>query len=308
MQRAAVRYRPALRRPRPAPPRAAAAVARARPRRCATRRAGRILRRGALGAAGLGALGGAYLALEHIGLDRIGRSLVTSSPTWVLVGLALMCLSMLFRAVSWHAILKAALPDSRPRFTDAWQGTAVGVLMSATLPARLGEPSRALIVARRLGRPREALPVVIGTLVSQTLLNVLALVILGIVDVLHRRPVRRPRAGADLVRRRAGHRARCSCSSRRRSCAPGCPSAPRAWRAGCARRAPGATRVRHGLIVFRRPRMGAAAVTMQLGAWALQLISCYVLMVALGLDTRGAPTSAPRPRCCSRSTSAPCSR
>ena len=33
-----------------------------------------------------------------------------------------------------------------------------------------------------------------------------------------------------------------------------------------------ATRVRHGLIVFRRPRMGSAAVTMQLGAWALQLV------------------------------------
>src|SRR4029079_16457020 len=43
------------------------------------------------------------------------------------------------------------------------------------------EPSRALIVARRLGRPREALPVVLGTLVSQTLLNVLALLILGAV-------------------------------------------------------------------------------------------------------------------------------
>src|SRR4029453_14472273 len=46
---------------------------------------------------------------------------------------------------------------------------------------RLGEPSRALIVARRLGRPRDRLPAVLGTLVSQTLLNVLALVILGIV-------------------------------------------------------------------------------------------------------------------------------
>ena len=78
-----------------------------------------------------------------------------------------MCASMIFRAVSWHAILKAALPDFHPRFADAWQGTAVGVLMSATLPARLGEPSRALIVARRLGRPREALPVVLGTLVSR---------------------------------------------------------------------------------------------------------------------------------------------
>ena len=43
--------------------------------------------------------------------------------------------------------------------------------MSATLPARLGEPSRALIVARRLGRPRELLPAVLGTLISQTMLN-----------------------------------------------------------------------------------------------------------------------------------------
>ena len=86
---------------------------------------------------------------------------------------------MLLRAVSWHAILKAALPDARPRMVDAVQGTTIGVLMSATLPARLGEPSRALVVARRLGRARDRLPVVLGTLVSQTLLNVVALVILG---------------------------------------------------------------------------------------------------------------------------------
>ena len=59
------------------------------------------------------------------------------------------------------------------------QGTFIGVLMSSTLPARLGEPSRALIVARRLGRARETLPVVLGTMVSQTLLNLLALAILG---------------------------------------------------------------------------------------------------------------------------------
>src|SRR5205823_13232068 len=59
------------------------------------------------------------------------------------------------------------------------QGTFIGVLMSSTLPARLGEPSRALVVARRTGRPRENLPIVLGTLVSQTLINILALAILG---------------------------------------------------------------------------------------------------------------------------------
>ncbi len=61
------------------------------------------------------------------------------------------------------------------------QGTFIGVLMSSTLPARLGEPSRALVVARRTGRPRENLPIVLGTLVSQTLLNIVALVVLGAV-------------------------------------------------------------------------------------------------------------------------------
>ncbi len=61
------------------------------------------------------------------------------------------------------------------------QGTFIGVLMSSTLPARLGEPSRALVVARRTGRPRENLPIVLGTLVSQTLLNIVALIVLGAV-------------------------------------------------------------------------------------------------------------------------------
>ena len=42
-----------------------------------------------------------------------------------------------------------------------------------------GEPSRALIVARRVGRVRDRFPIVLGTLVSQTLLNILALVVLG---------------------------------------------------------------------------------------------------------------------------------
>ena len=247
------------------------------------RTAARVARRAGMGVAALAAVAGSYVALQHIGLDRIGRSLVTSSPSWVLIGLALMCVSMLFRAVSWHAILRAALPAMRPRLADAWQGTAVGVLMSATLPARLGEPSRALIVARRLGRPREALPVVVGTLVSQTLLNVLALVILGIVmfstvglfagkEQALIWYAAAPVAVVALV---------LLAPALVRSGLPSRSARVARWMR-MARAA--ATRVRHGLIVFRRPRLGAAAVTMQLTAWFLQLLSCYVLIMALGLD------------------------
>ena len=238
------------------------------------------------------AAGGSYLALQRIGLDRIGHSLVTATPVWVLVGLALMCASMIFRAVAWHAILKAALPAMRPRLVDAIQGTTIGVLMSATLPARLGEPSRALIVARRLGRPREALPVVLGTLVSQTLLNLLALVILGAVmfstvglfagrqqallwyavapiaivllvlatPALLRSglPSRSARVHRWLQQARDGHRRACATASS--------SSAARAT-------------------ARRRSRCSSAPGRVQ---W----LSCYVLMVALGLDAHGADLGA----------------
>jgi phosphatidylinositol alpha-mannosyltransferase len=46
------------------------------------------------------------------------------------------------------------------------------------------------------------------------------------------------------------------------------------------------SRVRSGLTVYRRPKLGALAAVAQLGAWAMQLVSCWVLLVALGLDWR----------------------
>ncbi|MGH2956692.1 MAG: lysylphosphatidylglycerol synthase domain-containing protein, partial [Solirubrobacterales bacterium] len=44
--------------------------------------------------------------------------------------------------------------------------------------------------------------------------------------------------------------------------------------------------VRTGLSVFREPRRGAFAAFAQLGAWALQLLACWALFTALGLDHR----------------------
>ena len=44
--------------------------------------------------------------------------------------------------------------------------------------------------------------------------------------------------------------------------------------------------VRTGLSVFRKPRLGGWAALTQLTAWAVQWLSCYVLLVALGLDQR----------------------
>ncbi len=146
-----------------------------------TNRALAVARRAGLAAVSIIGVVLAWLALQKIGISSVASALINSSPALVLLGLGIMCSSMVLRAFSWHAILRAALPRARVRLSDAMQGTFIGVLMSSTLPARLGEPSRALVVARRTGRPRENLPVVLGTLVSQTLLNIVALTVLGAV-------------------------------------------------------------------------------------------------------------------------------
>ena len=141
------------------------------------------VRRAALLLAAAATIGLAAVALEKIGVDRVISSLLQSSPAWVLAAIGVMSLSMLLRSVSWHAILHAALPERPLTQLDTLRATAIGVLMSSTLPARLGEPARAIVISRRAGRPRETMPTVVGTLVSQTVLNVLALLILAAITL-----------------------------------------------------------------------------------------------------------------------------
>jgi phosphatidylinositol alpha-mannosyltransferase len=273
--------------------RPAEAGPRARPRRLPSlepkeapsgrRRAARLARRALVPAGAVAGAGLTALALQRLGLEPIGRSLLAATPTWVLVAFALMCASMLLRAEAWHAILRAALPGLRVRRRDTARATMIGVLMSATMPARLGEPSRALILSRRLGRMRDRFPVVLGTMVSQTLLNILALVVLGAVMFA---TVGIFRGGEDalvvatiaplvilglviatpwLLRR-------------------GKPTRFQRVQQAATTARDAMVQVRKGLQVFRHPRLGGWAALMQLSAWAIQWLACYVLLVALGLD------------------------
>jgi phosphatidylinositol alpha-mannosyltransferase len=240
----------------------------------------RIARRLALGITGALGIGLTVLAANRIGFDAVVTSAVDSNATLVLAAVALMMLSMFFRAASWYVTCQAALPESLIRVRDIASATMVGVLMSATLPARLGEPARAMLIARRTGRMRESFPVVLGTIVSQTAVNAFALAMLGASIV----------ATTDLF----------STSSERIFLASLLPLAvllgvafgPTIVRrngsgriARVARMARDAmVRVRCGLIVFRDPRRGPIAIGAQLSAWAIQLLAAYVLAVAMGLD------------------------
>ncbi len=251
----------------------------------------RTLRRAALLTSWLAGAGLAALALQRVGVGPVAASLVASKPGLLVAGLGLMCAAMFVRALAWHAILVAAPTWRRAKRRDAMQGTFIGVLMSSTLPARLGEPSRALIVARRLGRARETLPVVLGTMISQTLLNLLALAILGgvtlsSVSVLdgHNGPLLLV-AIAPLAALLAVLLAPVLIP----------PTAVSRWRRLhtlliSLRRS--LLRLRDGLRVFRQPRRAATATLAQLGAWALQWLSCWLLLMALGLDSHAGVAAA----------------
>jgi len=282
---------PAQRLPSLEAPRAAAAgVAfgsgkQARSESPARERSMRMLRRGALLAASLGGLVLALLALVHIGVGRVAESLLASSPGLLVAGLGLMCIAMFARAIAWYEILAAAPTWRKAKRRDAMQGTFIGVLMSATLPARLGEPSRALIVARRLGRARETLPVVLGTMVSQTLLNLLALAILGIVMFSSVDPFNGHHGAlvAVALAPLAAVVAILLAPVLVPSAAISRSLRLRALIAGLRR---SLVRVREGLRVFRHPRQAALATAAQLGAWGLQCMSCWLLLMALGLNHR----------------------
>jgi phosphatidyl-myo-inositol alpha-mannosyltransferase len=244
----------------------------------------RALRRTGLVVSSLGGGALAAVALQRVGVARVAASLLASKPGLLAAGLALMCAAMFARALSWHAILAAAPTWRRAKRRDAMQGTFIGVLMSATLPARLGEPSRALIVARRVGRARETLPVVLGTIVSQTLLNLLALAILGGVT-LSSVSVLDGHDRALLLVALAPLAALLALVLAPVLVPPAALSRSRrlyTWLSAARR---GLLRLRDGLRVFAQPRHALAAAAAQLGAWALQWLACWLLLMALGLDS-----------------------
>jgi phosphatidylinositol alpha-mannosyltransferase len=246
----------------------------------AGKRGRRVARQLGLGVAGALGIGLTVLAAQKIGVDNVVESIVRSNFTVVLIACALMAASLFFRAASWYWIVRAALPNRPVRRRDVTSATMIGVLMSATLPARLGEPARALALARRTGRMRETFPVLLGTLVSQTMLNLVALAMLGVI-IVSTTPLFHSGTQklfvfslvplllllvvliAPVLMRRNGN--------------------GRLARLGdTVHRA--LIQVRAGLAVFRDPRRGSAAAAAQLGAWAIQLAACWALLYALGLD------------------------
>jgi len=223
-------------------------------------------------------------ALSRLEWRRIGHALITATPGWVALALVLMALSLLLRSASWRETLRAALPEAQIGWAPVARATMIGVLASALFPGRIGEPSRVLVLTRRLDGPASRLvPVLAGTVFSQTLINLLALAILAGVAFTGVPLLHGDLAGVTAVL--TVPLAICALVL----------AGPRLLRLGRRSRSARVVRTantiagalelaRRGLVVFARPRYGITAVTCQLLAWALQWLACYMVVLALGLQ------------------------
>jgi phosphatidylinositol alpha-mannosyltransferase len=231
-------------------------------------------------------------AVSRLDLHRIGHALITATPGWIALGLLLMMLSLFLRACSWQQTLRAAMPDSPVHLTPVIRATMIGVMASAVFPGRVGEPSRVLVLARRLEGPlKHRLPVVAGTVFSQTLINILALAILAGVTFTSV-PLLDGHATGVAVALAAPLALAALVLSGPRLLALGRRS--RSTRVALAANA--VTRIlslaRRGLTVFARPRYGVVAIGCQLLAWTLQWLACYTILLALGIHANLAAAAA----------------
>lgn len=224
------------------------------------------------------------VAISKLDLSHVGHALISVRPDWVGLAVVLMMLSLVLRAISWQNTLRAALPDAPIGWFAVARATMIGVMTSALLPGRIGEPTRILVVTRRMeGSRRHRLPVVAGTVFSQTLINLVALAILAAVTFTSV-PLLLAHASALEVALAVPLIAIAAILG-------GPPLLRLAQRSSNLRVRAAANALggllrlaRRGLVVFARPRHGAMAVGMQLLAWTLQWGACYMVVLALGLE------------------------
>ncbi|MEM7248026.1 MAG: lysylphosphatidylglycerol synthase transmembrane domain-containing protein [Acidobacteriota bacterium] len=100
-------------------------------------------------------LGVALLALWLGTLDRAELARALTEARWELLVLALLLSAVQapLRAWRWGHLLPTTDQHARPRYLDLLDSTAIGFMVSFTLPGRIGEVLRPVLVSRRSGRP-----------------------------------------------------------------------------------------------------------------------------------------------------------
>lgn len=225
----------------------------------------------------------AILAIDKLNISAVGHVLSRVHPGWVVLAVFLMASAFVARAESWYAVIGAAIPGNRVGRAPIRRGLMIGMVGSTVAPGRLGEAARTLVVARHLGDPGRNIAVVFGTLISQTLMNLVALAILAVITFVG---TALSSTHADAI---IGALAVPIALVALALAGPRLLLRAERSRVNWVKRSAAwinlqLVQFRKGLVVFGQPRAAVHAISTQMLAWALQLAACYVVILALSLQ------------------------
>ena len=134
-------------------------------------------------------LGGALVVaaagvFAHNEFARMVRSFLRADWRWILVGVGLMLLSLLLRSTALKLIVRA-YDDVRPRITDTFSSTSIGLLANVLMPVRIGallNPYVLFLLLRRRGL-HTPFPTTLGMTVTEQLFAATGFVLLSLLFV-----------------------------------------------------------------------------------------------------------------------------
>ncbi|MCX6639014.1 MAG: lysylphosphatidylglycerol synthase transmembrane domain-containing protein [bacterium] len=121
-------------------------------------------------------LGTALFGQSRINLDELGKVLASAHYGWLLLGVAMLLVSLFFRAERWRILLKPV--HSQIHYWPVYSAMNIGYMINNILPLRMGEFLRAYFLGKAEGISKSS---ALATVVVERLLDMMAaLVLLGI--------------------------------------------------------------------------------------------------------------------------------
>jgi uncharacterized membrane protein YbhN (UPF0104 family) len=119
------------------------------------------------------------LALRGVDLQAAARIIASASPSWLAAAVLILAVQTVIRAERWRRLLPMG-DRPRPPLLRIIPPLLVGYLGNTVLPARLGEPIRAGLVAKREDLPMSG---TLGSVLLERVVDTVGLALVGLVAV-----------------------------------------------------------------------------------------------------------------------------
>lgn len=113
-----------------------------------------------------------WLFLRNANLREVGAILARSSYGWVVAGLFVNILALLFRTVRWRTLLD---PNDPPPFYATFMANAVGYMASIVLPIRASDLARPALLSRRTSHRFSG---ALGTILCERVLDLTSILLM----------------------------------------------------------------------------------------------------------------------------------